>query len=107
MSEPYDTEQLVQEIEKGTVRVPDDVRQLVLHWLLTVCVYVDGKWVSGKVFEDFHTLEAVMKDGMIHARDFLDEPERSEQMAVNFRLYCVFSKIRRDLLKRFREDGRE
>jgi hypothetical protein len=97
----YSTYTMYQEIESGKIRVPDDVLFRVMQWILDSCQNVKGEWIGGNPFEDLALLESIMKDNMVHARDNLDEPEKSDEMAVNFRLYCVFSKIRRDLEKRF------
>lgn len=103
MSDLYDTYALYQEIEEDKIHVPEDVRKLVMFWILNCCTYYNGEWISGKVFDDLDKLTEAMTAMMIDARDFLPEPEKTIKMAQAFRLHVLYKRIKRQLRERFKD----
>ena len=103
----YSTYHLFCEIEEGKIEIPPPVRTRAMQMILDACTLDDGRWIGGNPFEDLELLLSITRDNMDHARRFLENPEKNQSILENLRINAVFERIRRDLARRFRNEGRE
>ena len=106
--ELYSTYSAFEELERGGFEgIPESVRFRMMQLMLDACVNIKGEWEGGNPFYDIETLMAIAKDAIDHARQFLDEPDKTLAIRQNALICAGFTKIREQLAARFRGEGRE
>lgn len=92
-----DSFSLFEQIEKGEVEVPPQAKQKLLQLLLATCVPHNGHWSGIPVFIALNLLSDLIQADVIHAKDALNEPEKSLAIRSSIIILFTIKKIRRDL----------
>lgn len=103
----YNTYTIIEEIESGVISVEESLSLKIRQWLFAMVEQEEGRWKGGNPFDDLERLSDIMKDNIDHARQFLDEPEKTKAIRENALIWAQITKIRKELEVRFRGEGRE